>query len=95
MTTLRFIKGFTTQFFSIFLNLCMLCISIFCAFKVSPILFATAIWLGMQDAFWMTAKKEGDSSKGQFEFWFYHLSRMWVYTLAFLSFVVEYILISF
>ena len=65
--------------------------------KISPVLFATAIWLGMQDSFWMTTLKDGEDRKSlpQFEMKFYHYSRMWVYTFAFLSFVIEYLIKMF
>lgn len=93
ISTRRFIKGFVTQLFSISLNFGMLLISILLTMKVTPILFAIAIWLGMQDSFWRTALNDGEeiNKPKQFEFWFYHLARMWVYTLAFLSFIIEYI----
>lgn len=96
-STRRFIKGFVTQLYSISLNFGMLLISIFINMKISPILFATAIWLGMQDSFWMTTLKDGEDRKSlpQFEMKFYHYSRMWVYTFAFLSFVIEYLIKMF
>lgn len=94
---IKFIRGFGTQLFSILLCFTMLCLSIYLGMVVSPILFAVAIWCGTQDAFWMCAKKDGDgeSRNIQFEFWFYHLSRMWSYSLGFFSFVIEYLIYIF
>jgi hypothetical protein len=63
--------------------------------KLAPILFAISIWCGIQDSFWMTTRKDDDNKKGQFEFWFYHLSRMWSYSLGFLAFAIEYAIMIF
>jgi len=65
----------------------MLWLSIKINMLVSPILFAASVWFGVHDSIWMTTKKEGASRKSQWEFRFYHLSRIWSYSFAFLSFV--------
>lgn len=94
VSTRRFIKGFVTQLFSISLNFGMMVITILLKMKIATLLFAIAIWLGMQDSFWRSAIKDGQEEvkPKQFEMWFYHLSRMWVYTFAFLSFIIEYMI---
>lgn len=92
ITLRKFIREFITNIFSICLNFGMLLVSIHLDMKATPILFAIAIWLGMQDAFWMCAKDEKCSRKEQFEFWFYHRARFIVYSLGFLAFVIEYII---
>lgn len=85
----NFVRSFITQIFNIFMCFLMMCLSIHLDMKVAPILFAVAVWCGLQDAFWSTARKEG-SRRAQFEFWFYHIVRMWIYSLGFLSFAIEY-----
>lgn len=92
ITLRKFIKGFITNIFSICLNVLMITLSILLHMKATPILFAIAIWLGMQDAFWMCAKDDKCSRKEQFEFWFYHRARFIVYSLGFLAFIIEYII---
>lgn len=62
-------------------------------FVLTPVLFGSSVWLGLQDAFWCTARKDGDR-RTQFEFWFYHRARMWVYSISFLVFAIEYIIQS-
>ena len=88
--TWRRVRAFGTQLFSITLCFLMMCLSIKIGMKVTPILFAVSVWCGTQDAFWATVRNE-DSRKTQFEFWFYHLTRMWAYSLGFLSFAIEWI----
>ncbi len=89
----HFMRGFGTQLFNISMCFLMMCVSIHLDMKITPVLFGASVWLGLQDAFWSTARKDGDR-RTQFEFWFYHLARMWVYSIAFLVFTIEYIIQS-